>query len=297
MRNVSFSAAGLFAGGQTPSLFQVGLIPAGKTTIETGVQDFWTHCDEVAKLNVRRIEFNNTRARIAEAYRSRITEFRDGMAARHLTMPGIAQFSHMGNTSEIEAISKQHLLIAAFMGKIGGKYITHMIAPSEVLNEVDDEEAYNRINLETWAKNLNEVARRVYEQHGVKVAYHPEQREVSHQLYERLLQATDERYVFFVADVGHIAAGGDDPLEICKKYRKRLIAVHLKDFSPAPPAGIAVKAGKVAGNVPFGEGIVDLSSILMQLKWDGFAGWVMGESGGGDKPMYDYMSGHLGLNF
>lgn len=273
--------------------FTAGLVPFGKTTVETGIQDFWDHADEVAATHVRHIEFNNTRARIAEGYVSRLTEFRDGMAARGLRMPGIAQYSHMDKREELDAILQQHLLLGQFMSNIGGKYITHMIAPTAVLNEVADEGAYSHINLKNWVDNLNRVARSVFEQSGIRVAYHPEQREVSHHLYEQVLQSTDERFVHFIADVGHLAAAGVDPIEVCRKYRKRLVAVHLKDFAPVPPAGVMVKPG----NVAFGEGVVDLVGIVAELDRSGFRGWVMGESGAGDAAMYQYMSGKLGLRF
>jgi sugar phosphate isomerase/epimerase len=293
LRNISLFAASFVPQVQLASRFKVGLVPFGKTTVETGVQDFWDHANEVAALGVRHIEFNNTRAQIAEAYRSRLSEFRDGMAARGISMPGLAQYSHMDKQSERQAIRQQHLLLGEFMSKIGGQYITHMLAPSLILNEVTDEDAYSRIDLTAWIKNLNEVARNVFEAWGVKLAYHPEQREVSHHLYEQVLQHSDERFVHFIADVGHLAAGGADPVATCKKYRKRLVAVHLKDFSPAPPNGAAVKAG----NVAFGKGNVDLAGIVAELNRSSFTGWIMGESGAGDEAMYRYMTENLKLTF
>lgn len=297
-RRTFLGIAPLFAASFVPPLklqqsFTVGLVPFGKTTVATGVQDLWSHADEVATVGVHHIEFNNTRAKIAEAYMSRWAEFRDGMATRNLSMPGIAQYSHMDKPEELSAILQQHLLLGQFMFNTGGKYITHMIAPSLILNEVTDEDAYSQINVTSWVANLNYVARSVFEQWGVKVAYHPEQREVSHHLYERVLQSTDERYVHFIADVGHLAAGGVDPVDACRKYQKRLVAVHLKDFAPEPKQGVVRKAG----NVAFGDGIVDLVGIVAELDRSGFTGWVMGESGAGDAAMYQYMSGKLGLRF
>ncbi|WP_172838233.1 sugar phosphate isomerase/epimerase family protein [Terriglobus roseus] len=293
LRKASLFAVSFVPQTQLISRFKVGLVPFGKTTVETGVQDFWNHAHEVAALGVHDIEFNNTRAQIAEAYLRRLPELREGMSALGIRMPGLAQYSHMDKQSELEAIRQQHLLLGEFMSKIGGHYITHMIAPSSILNEVADEAAYSQIDLKTWIKNLNEVARNVFEQWGVKLAYHPEQREVNHHLYEQVLQSTDERFVHFVADVGHLAAGGEDAVEACKKYRKRLVAVHLKDFSPTPPNGSVLKAGDVA----FGKGNVDLAGIVAELKRSRFTGWVMGESGAGDEAMYRYMTENLRLTF
>lgn len=278
---------------QEYSGFTVGLVPAGKTTAETAVQDFWSHCDDVARLGVHHIEFNNTRARVAEAYLARASEFQDRMSSRGLAISGVAQFSHMDRQAELAEILRQHLLLGEFLSKTGGKYITHMIAPASVLNEVDDEEAYRRIDVKTWAKNANQVGRQVFERWGVKMAYHPEQREVSHHLFQEFLHSTDERYIYFLADVGHLAAGGADPVAVCHTYRKRLVAVHLKDFSRPPSPDITAKAG----NVAFGNGIVAMPTLVAELRANHFTGWVMGEGGGSNASMYEYMTGSLGLKF
>jgi inosose dehydratase len=91
--------------------------------------------------------------------------------------------------------------------------------------------------------------------------------------------------VYFLADIGHIAAGGADPIEVCRTYRQRLIAVHLKDFSPRPCPAKGIKAG----NLPFGEGIVNMAGVVDLLERTRFTGWVLGESGGTDLAMRDYM--------
>jgi hypothetical protein len=104
LQNISLLATSFASPMKLHTQLKVGLVPFGKTTIETGVQDFWGHADEVAALEVHHIEFNNTRARIAEAYLPRLSEFRDGMVARRLTMPGLAQYSHMDKPSELGAI-------------------------------------------------------------------------------------------------------------------------------------------------------------------------------------------------
>jgi hypothetical protein len=47
--------------------------------------------------------------------------------------------------------------------------------------------------------------------------------------------------------------------------------------------------------VPFGEGIIDLQSLVRFLRETKFTGCVMGEGGGGTRAMRDYMTGILGL--
>jgi sugar phosphate isomerase/epimerase len=280
---------------QMPSnqTFKAGIVPSGKTAAENGVQEFWAHCDEVAAIGVHRIEFNNTRTKVAEYYASRVQEFLDRMAERKLKLTAVAQFSRMGDRLTLQVTKTQHLLLGQFLAGVGGTYITHMIAPGTLLNESVDDEDYRKIDVGLWARHANEVGRELFERWGIVLAYHPEQREVSSGLYKRFLEATDERSIRLLADIGHLAAGGADPVKVCKTYRNRLLAVHLKDFAPAPGGSIPIKAG----NVPFGSGTVDLPKVVAELHASNFSGWVLGESGGTNEQMYTYMTQTLSLTF
>lgn len=292
LQSASAFAALTFHGTRDLHPLRAGIVPAGKTSAENGLRDFWQHCDDASRLGVHQIEFNNTRVQVAQAYVERVTEFKDLMSAKHLRLVALAQFSHMGDRSQLKELTDQHMLLGRFLSQVGGEYITHMIAPASVLNEVDDDEAYRKIDLKAWVSNANEVGRRLREQWGVRLGYHPEQREVSSGINRRFLEGTDERYVHFLADVGHLAAGGADPVDACRTYCKRMVAVHLKDFSPSPVNGGTVKAG----NVPFGQGIVKLRDVVTQLRQDEFAGWVLGESGSGsNRETYAYMTQVLGM--
>jgi sugar phosphate isomerase/epimerase len=273
--------------------FKAGIVPSGKTVAENSVQEFWAHCDEVAAIGVHRIEFNNTRTKVAEYYASRVQEFLDRMTERKLKLTAVAQFSRMGDRLAFQEAKTQHLLLGQFLAGVGGTYITHMIASGALLNESTDEEDYRKINVGLWARHANEVGRELFERWGIMLAYHPEQREVSSGLYERFLEATDERSIRFLADIGHLAAGGADPVKVCKTYRNRLLAVHLKDFAPAPVSSLPIKAG----NVPFGSGTVDLLKVVAELRVSNFSGWVLGESGGTNEQMCTYMTQTLGLSF
>lgn len=262
----------------SPQSFFAGIVPAGRST-GNAVEAFWNHCDEVSALGFHHMEFNNTRAQIAEAYLDRVPVFRNEMTRRNLKLAGLALFSH---AAERDAPVEQHMRLGRFLEAAGGKYITHMIAPGEALNESTDEAAYRALDWKQWAANANQIGKRLIGEYGIKLAYHPEQGEVRTGIYRPFLESTDPRYVFFLPDTGHLAAGGADPVELCKAYRTRLVCVHLKDFKAAKP-----------GDVTFGEGVVNLSGVISALK--GFTGYVMGESGGTNPSMRDYMTGPLGM--
>lgn len=262
----------------SPQSFHAGIVPAGRSAANA-VEAFWSHCDEVSALGFHRIEFNNTRAQIAEACLNRTSAFRDEMARRNLKLAGLALFSH---AAKRDAPVEQHMRLGRFLEAVGGEYITHMIAPGEALNESTYDAVYRALDWKQWAANANDIGKRLTEEYGVKLAYHPEQGEVRTNIYKRFLEATDPRYVFFLPDTGHLAAGGADPVEACNAYRTRLVCVHLKDFKAAKP-----------GDVPFGEGVVNFRAVIGALA--GFTGYVMGESGGTNPGMHDYMTGPLGM--
>jgi sugar phosphate isomerase/epimerase len=278
------ASAYVLSGVEPRQEFSAGIIPVGKTTAANGREEVLTYCDEISKLGFRRFEVNNTRAGIAEAYADKTSEFRTQMAQRQLTLVGLAQYSHAAQTALSAQLLQQHRLIGGFLAGVGGKYINHMLAAGDVMNE-SDESAYRDLDVRAWARNANEIGRSVFNEYGVKFAYHPLRAEVAGDLYRRFLDLTDPRAVYFLADIGHIAAGGADPIEVCRTYGQRLIAVHLKDFSPTPSPAKGTKAG----NVPFGEGIVNMAGVVDLLERTRFTGWVLGESGGTDLAMRDYM--------
>jgi sugar phosphate isomerase/epimerase len=270
--------------------FLAGIIPVGKTTVANGPSEIAEYCREIAALGFHRFEINNTRAGIAQHYVDKIPEFEEQMAMRHLTLVGLAQHSRSAQSDALPELLDQHLLIGRFLAGVGGKYITHMLAPGEILNE-SDESAYENVDVKVWARNANEIGRCLFGQWGIKLGYHPLRSEVSGALFERFLDLTDDRSVFLIADIGHLAAGGANPIEVCRQYRQRLLAIHLKDFSPTPSPERRSKTG----NVPFGRGIVNIAAVVSELERSKFSGWVLGESGGTNLAMRDYMVGPLHL--
>jgi inosose dehydratase len=276
---VTASASAQTPAAPTPS-FQPGIVPAGR--------DFWQYCDEVSALGFHRIEFNNTRSQVVEQWSERSSEFRDELAIRNLTLSGVALFSHLANASAYGELVATHMRLGKFLRSVGGSYITHMIAPGAVLNEPADEAEYRSVDRTVWARQANEIGRRLFEEYGVTLAYHPEQGEIRSGLFPQILEDTDESWFRLLLDTGHVASGGRDPVDVCRRWQKRLICVHLKDFhSAATPLK--------PGNVLLGEGQVDLPAIVETLRQGKFSGWVMAESGGSNQHMRDYLAGPLGL--
>jgi inosose dehydratase len=83
--------------------------------------------------------------------------------------------------------------------------------------------------------------------------------------YERLLDALDPEVIGFTPDVGHLANGGMDPLDVIRRYRDRVDHVHFKDIDDD---------GTWA---PTGEGRIDFPGIVSYLRDTGYAGWIVFE--------------------
>jgi len=248
---------------------------------------FWQTCDECQKLGIHNIEINNTHRKVVETFESRISEFRDEMAKRNLTLLGCAMYSHMHIPELRQELVDTHVRLARFLKATGGRYMNPLIAPGEILGNGTDEE-YRKVDIKAWAANSNAIGKRVRDETGIAIGLHPEQGDIRANLIDAFMDATDPRAFNLWPDVGHFVACGVDPMTVYKKYLSRMVGTHLRDFQPA--------AGEARGRmVPFGQGVIKLPELVGFLIQNGFTGPVMGE-GGGNQAMRDYMAQKLMLN-
>ncbi len=129
----------------------------------------------------------------------------------------------------------------------------------------------DRAELATRQRNalscINALARRAAAA-GVMATVHPNSPPGSifrtAEDYELLLGGLGDD-VGFTPDVGHIAAGGMDPLETVKRYRDRVNHVHYKDI------------GAHGGWAQTGEGVVDFAGLVSHLRDSEYRGWIVFE--------------------
>lgn len=90
--------------------------------------------------------------------------------------------------------------------------------------------------------------------------------------------------VALLLDTGHLYFAGEDPLTVLKKYHSRIRHVHLKDIRPQVLKRVrsehlsfldAVKAGVFT--VP-GDGCINFTSVLAELKKNCYQGWLVVEA-------------------
>lgn len=155
--------------------------------------------------------------------------------------------------------------------------------------------------LDDWkwnADQLNKFSEKVHAA-GLKLGYHNHYTEF-HEVdgrspYDELMSLTDPNKVVFEMDCGWVTVGGGDPIALLKKYAKRIVMLHVKDFKKPESAD--------AHPVPteLGQGYIDYKPIFHQAALSGHVKHVFVEQEAFDVPAWeslkidaDYMRG-LGM--
>lgn len=112
-----------------------------------------------------------------------------------------------------------------------------------------------------------EILERLAIEFDVRVCFHNHPRPTKLWNPDTIFKAVDGRHenLGFCADLGHWASSGLDSLEVVKKIAPRIHSFHMKDRE---------KALEWSHDRPFGTGIIDISSILDEVRKNGFAGHV-----------------------
>jgi inosose dehydratase len=116
--------------------------------------------------------------------------------------------------------------------------------------------------------------------HGLLLALHPHYGTVieSGRDVERLLETSK---VGLCIDVGHLAVGGADPVEVIRKADGRVGHVHLKDVDAEMAARVRSRAvgyrDAVAAGMyrPLGDGSARIGEVVQALEAQGYDGWYV----------------------
>jgi sugar phosphate isomerase/epimerase len=108
---------------------------------------------------------------------------------------------------------------------------------------------------------------KVLKENGITFKYHVHGYEFqpygSGTLFDYLVENTDPDYVSLQMDVMWTHFGGGDPVGLLKKYGKRWVSLHLKDFRKGAPKDMTGGTGP-ENDVPLGEGELDFPGILRE---------------------------------
>lgn len=125
-------------------------------------------------------------------------------------------------------------------------------------------------------KLLTEVGKRASDA-GVKLGYHNHMNTIGEhpENLQRVMDASDPRYVGLLLDTAHYVAGGGDAAQAVVHYRDRLLFLHLKDVVDLPLDTPGVKYPFKF--VELGRGRVNLPAVMDALRKIKFDGWAVVE--------------------
>lgn len=289
----------LFAASAFPALSNAR---AGSASFKAGTclggreeEAFWKNCANAIDAGFHNIESSGAGVRLADLYEGRSQELKQQFEKRHLKLVGYAQYSSWSDRSAVKQLIDLHLRIARVLEPLGTGYITQLLTPPPKAGVPPAKlpAAMTSEEIKNFTANLNDVAKPLRTGTKLRIGFHAETPEVAAGLLDAVMAGTDPEYFDLIADVGHIAAGGQDPLEVCRKYRSRIIAVHLRDWDPN--AKYERNGEQLIGRfVPLGEGKIDLPKLIEFLRDTNFSGEINAE-GGGLVPSFNYMTQKLSI--
>lgn len=117
-------------------------------------------------------------------------------------------------------------------------------------------------------------------EHGLDQVLHPHVQTVV-ETKDDISRVLDSCDVTFCLDTGHMAFGGQDPVEFAKTAMDRVGHVHLKDIrldmvAPVLRREVSLMAATQAGVfTPLGQGDVDILGVVQTLEAAGYRGWYV----------------------
>ena len=172
------------------------------------------------------------------------------------------------NFNEADQIATQ-VKHATFMRDAGGLYLqmTDSARPKDRKPESKDFKALGRL--------LTDIGKRTADL-GIPMAYHNHMRSLGEgpDEVDALMDAADPKYVKLLLDVAHYVQGAGDPVKAIRKYRDRILFLHIKDVESVAPTAESTSNYRF---VELGRGRVDLPAAFEALKEIKFRGWAVVE--------------------
>jgi len=138
---------------------------------------------------------------------------------------------------------------------------------------------------ETFSKNANDYGKLALEEYGLRTVYHPHVGawvEAGAEV-DRLMNETDDKYVNLCLDTAHCMYGGDDPIDLSKRWGSRLTYLHLKECDKAVLDTVRANEWDYFKGVEMnvfpelGKGSVNFPALLDVLRDLDFDGWAIVE--------------------
>jgi inosose dehydratase len=165
---------------------------------------------------------------------------------------------------------EQHTQHAKYLQAAGGKYL-QVIGAGNPKNAPAN---WTAADYKRQGELLTEVGKRAAE-YGIQTGFHNHMNTIGQtpEATNAIMDAADPKYVKLELDMAHYLQGGGDPAAAVRKYKRRLLFLHLKDTKPSSAHGGYEFA-------ELGQGRVDFKALLAALKETHFRGWGIVELDG-----------------
>ena len=259
------SAEGPQLGSPAPRTPRPASLKLGYAAITWGGDDERA-IDEISALGFPGIQL---RASVLARFGDRPAALRELLARHRLTFVALSS----GNVGVDEGtgghVIAEHVDHARFLHDAGGMYL-------QLIDERPKGRDVEPADYARLGRLLTEVGRRAADV-GVRAGYHPHVGSVGEkpEAIDRILDASDSRYVGLLLDVAHYQVGGGDPVAAIRRYADRLLFLHIKDVRSAAPGAPASPSSFQF--VELGRGSVDLPGVFAALRDVGFGGWAVVE--------------------
>ncbi len=268
VRRTTLATAGLACSGTSHLLSQPGSIQFGYAAITWQGQDRQA-IDDVSSVGFKGIQL---RTSTLPEFGDKPAALKELLASRGLTMVAFSSGNvRIDPQFEAEDIAT-HLKHARFVRDVGGLYLQ--------LTDTRPKRALVAADYQRLGNLLTEIGKRAADL-GIPVAYHNHMNNIGERPEEvdRVLDATDPRYVKLLLDIAHYQQGGGDPVRAVRRYADRILFLHIKDvqspFNPAPGnTGDPMRSYRF---VEIGRGKVDVKGVFAALAEVKFKGWAIVE--------------------
>jgi inosose dehydratase len=132
---------------------------------------------------------------------------------------------------------EEGLTVACFLAEMGCEWI--VLSDALFANErrarragcIRPEDGLDDAGWDSFTRNVQEFARRMRDELGLKTVHHPHVGAYveTPQEVDTLLSRTDPELIGLCLDTGHAVYGGDDPVTLYQRWAERVRYLHLKD--------------------------------------------------------------------
>ena len=188
---------------------------------------------------------------------------RDLLSQHELKFVALSSGDLLSDSASAKKSIAEHAGHAKFLRDAGGLYL-------QVLDQRPKGRMAIPDDFKQLGKALTELGKRTADL-GIPLGYHNHMGSLSERPDEldKIMAASDPRYVKLELDIAHYFQGGGDPVKAIEKYSDRLLFLHIKDVERVSQS--------VYRWVELGRGLVDVPAVFDSLNKVGYRGWAIVE--------------------